>query len=344
MLYMTVGERNDRNRAQNTNSHGGKMLRLKDDGTVPPDNPFVGKAGFKPEIYSYGHRNLQGLAVHPETGALWETEHGPQGGDELNLIQAGQELRLAGRHARSRVQRRDHQRPAGARGHRAAVHRSGSRRLDSRAWRSTPATSSTAGRTSVPWRARRPRRLARRHERQGPWRDASHARRRCASASATCVRGPTASSISSSMPTLAAFSRSSPFPRLRVEVRRVHEPTASREDSEEREDREETLDRFQRTSRPSRSSPPSRSTVPIVAPKNLLQHFPVNLLQLHAENLRHRRRDIQVVDRAECDAGCDAGTGRDEQRAEIWIVSRLAVSAEAAFGRIDDDRRHRPPR
>jgi glucose/arabinose dehydrogenase len=89
MLYMTVGERNDRNRAQNTDIHGGKLLRLKDDGTVPPDNPFVGKPGFKPEIYSYGHRNLQGLAVHPDTGAIWETEHGPQGGDELNLIQAG---------------------------------------------------------------------------------------------------------------------------------------------------------------------------------------------------------------------------------------------------------------
>ena len=89
MLYMTVGERNDRVRAQNTNSHGGKVLRLKDDGTVPPDNPFVGKAGFKPEIYSYGHRNLQGLAVHPNTGALWETEHGPQGGDELNLVLPG---------------------------------------------------------------------------------------------------------------------------------------------------------------------------------------------------------------------------------------------------------------
>ena len=89
MLYMTVGERNDRTRAQNTNIHGGKILRLKDDGTVPTDNPFVGKPGYKPEIYTYGHRNLQGLAVHPDTGALWETEHGPQGGDELNLIQAG---------------------------------------------------------------------------------------------------------------------------------------------------------------------------------------------------------------------------------------------------------------
>ena len=89
MLYMTIGERGDRNRAQNTASHGGKILRLKDDGTVPPDNPFVGKAGHKPEIFSYGHRNPQGLAFHPDTGVLWETEHGPQGGDELNIVQAG---------------------------------------------------------------------------------------------------------------------------------------------------------------------------------------------------------------------------------------------------------------
>jgi glucose/arabinose dehydrogenase len=89
MLYMTVGERNDRTRAQDTTHHAGKILRLRDDGTVPMDNPFVGRAGFRPEIYSYGHRNLQGLAFHPATGQLWETEHGPQGGDELNLIQPG---------------------------------------------------------------------------------------------------------------------------------------------------------------------------------------------------------------------------------------------------------------
>lgn len=89
MLYMTVGERNDRTRAQDTTHHAGKILRLRDDGTVPPDNPFVGRAGFRPEIYTYGHRNLQGLTFHPETGELWETEHGPQGGDELNLIRAG---------------------------------------------------------------------------------------------------------------------------------------------------------------------------------------------------------------------------------------------------------------
>lgn len=89
LLYMTVGERNDRTRAQRLDNHGGKVLRLKDDGTVPPDNPFVGRAGAKPEIFSYGHRNLQGLAIHPETGAVWQTEHGPQGGDELNLVEAG---------------------------------------------------------------------------------------------------------------------------------------------------------------------------------------------------------------------------------------------------------------
>ena len=89
LLYMTIGERGDRTRAQNTNIHGGKILRFREDGTVPPDNPFVGKPGYKPEIYSYGHRNPQGLAFHPDTGVLWETEHGPQGGDELNNIQAG---------------------------------------------------------------------------------------------------------------------------------------------------------------------------------------------------------------------------------------------------------------
>jgi glucose/arabinose dehydrogenase len=88
-LFMTVGERNERDRSQDTMQHAGKILRLRDDGTVPPDNPFVGRAGFRPEIYSYGHRNMQGLTVHPETGQLWETEHGPQGGDELNIILPG---------------------------------------------------------------------------------------------------------------------------------------------------------------------------------------------------------------------------------------------------------------
>jgi len=88
-LYLTIGERQEQERAQNGMLHGGKVLRLNDDGTVPPDNPFVGKEGFLPEIYSLGHRSPQGLAVHPETGAIWENEHGPLGGDELNIVLPG---------------------------------------------------------------------------------------------------------------------------------------------------------------------------------------------------------------------------------------------------------------
>jgi glucose/arabinose dehydrogenase len=75
--------------AQNLGSHQGKILRLNLDGSVPQDNPFVGRAGALPEIWSYGHRNPQGLAYDPATGTLWETEHGPQGGDEINVIQKG---------------------------------------------------------------------------------------------------------------------------------------------------------------------------------------------------------------------------------------------------------------
>jgi aldose sugar dehydrogenase len=89
LLYMTLGERTDRDRSQNLNSHGGKTLRLRDDGTAAPGNPFAGRADAKPEIYSYGHRNAQGLAFHPDTGQLWSNEHGPQGGDELNIILPG---------------------------------------------------------------------------------------------------------------------------------------------------------------------------------------------------------------------------------------------------------------
>jgi glucose/arabinose dehydrogenase len=75
--------------AQQLSSHQGKIIRLNDDGSVPDDNPFVGQAGALPEIWSYGHRNPQGLAIRPETGQLWSSEHGPQGGDELNLITRG---------------------------------------------------------------------------------------------------------------------------------------------------------------------------------------------------------------------------------------------------------------
>ena len=88
-LYMTIGERGDRARAQNTASHGGKILRLTEDGKPAPGNPFLGREGYKPEIFTYGNRNPQGLAIHPETGAVWANEHGPQGGDELNILLAG---------------------------------------------------------------------------------------------------------------------------------------------------------------------------------------------------------------------------------------------------------------
>ena len=75
--------------AQDPGSHYGKVLRLNDDGTAPTDNPFAGRPGYKPEIYALGIRNAMGLIVHPETGEIWETENGPQGGDELNIIKAG---------------------------------------------------------------------------------------------------------------------------------------------------------------------------------------------------------------------------------------------------------------
>jgi glucose/arabinose dehydrogenase len=88
-LYLTIGERQEQQRAQDTNDHGGKVVRLRDDGSVPPDNPFVGRAGYRPEVYTLGHRSPQGLAMNPATGALWENEHGPLGGDELNVLQPG---------------------------------------------------------------------------------------------------------------------------------------------------------------------------------------------------------------------------------------------------------------
>ena len=88
-LYLAVGERQEQDRAQNTMLHGGKVLRLDENGKAPSDNPFVGKAGYLPEIYSVGHRSPQGLAVNPATGELWENEHGPLGGDEINIVRAG---------------------------------------------------------------------------------------------------------------------------------------------------------------------------------------------------------------------------------------------------------------
>jgi glucose/arabinose dehydrogenase len=89
LMYVCIGERYSRDRAQDLGDLAGKVVRLKDDGSVPADNPFVGRAGVRPEIYTWGHRNPQGLAVHPQTGRVWEVEHGPRGGDELNLLKPG---------------------------------------------------------------------------------------------------------------------------------------------------------------------------------------------------------------------------------------------------------------
>jgi glucose/arabinose dehydrogenase len=91
-LFVTLGERSAtkfRGQSQELNSHLGKVVRLMEDGSVPKDNPFVGKEGALPEIWSYGHRNPQAAAINPATGALWEIEHGPRGGDEINLPEPG---------------------------------------------------------------------------------------------------------------------------------------------------------------------------------------------------------------------------------------------------------------
>lgn len=88
-LFYTLGEKNNPAAAQDLSTPIGKIHRVNDDGSVPKDNPFVGKAGAVPTIWSYGHRNPQGLAWDPVTGKLWESEHGPQGGDEINVIEPG---------------------------------------------------------------------------------------------------------------------------------------------------------------------------------------------------------------------------------------------------------------
>ena len=94
-LYLTLGDRGDSpakgaaHRSQQLNVHAGKSIRLHDDGRVPSDNPFVKTPGALPEIFSFGHRNMQGGALHPDTGRVWTHEHGPQGGDEINILSAG---------------------------------------------------------------------------------------------------------------------------------------------------------------------------------------------------------------------------------------------------------------
>ena len=91
MLYMTVGGAfgGIRSHAQDAANHAGKILRLRDDGTAPEDNPFAGQEGLAPEVFSLGHRNPMGVAIHPETGDLWASEHGVMGGDEVNVILRG---------------------------------------------------------------------------------------------------------------------------------------------------------------------------------------------------------------------------------------------------------------
>ncbi|HYC03038.1 MAG TPA: PQQ-dependent sugar dehydrogenase [Azospirillaceae bacterium] len=88
-LYLTHGERGQKDRSQDLGDPAGSVLRLNDDGTVPQDNPFAGRPGAAPEIFSYGHRNPQGMAFQPGGARLWAVEHGPQGGDEVNVVKAG---------------------------------------------------------------------------------------------------------------------------------------------------------------------------------------------------------------------------------------------------------------
>ncbi len=88
-LYLSVGDRGQDARAGEPGDHAGTTVRLLEDGGIPPDNPYVGEEGVAPGVYSYGHRNAQGMVVHPETGAIWQHEHGPRGGDEINRIRPG---------------------------------------------------------------------------------------------------------------------------------------------------------------------------------------------------------------------------------------------------------------
>lgn len=88
-LFITLGDRGDRPRSQDLNDHAGSLIRLNDDGSVPNDNPFKDLKDVQPEIYSYGHRNIQGITLDPSKTTIWTHEHGPQGGDEINIIQPG---------------------------------------------------------------------------------------------------------------------------------------------------------------------------------------------------------------------------------------------------------------
>lgn len=89
MVHLTLGDRGEMSRAQALDDHAGSVIRLHDDGRIPSDNPFVGRVGAKPEKWTLGNRNIQGAALHPQTGMVWTHEHGPQGGDEINIMRAG---------------------------------------------------------------------------------------------------------------------------------------------------------------------------------------------------------------------------------------------------------------
>ena len=88
-VFLTLGDRGDQPRAQRLHDHAGSVIRLNDDGSVPKDNPFVNRKDARPEKFTYGNRNMQGAALHPRSGELWTHEHGPQGGDEVNVMRAG---------------------------------------------------------------------------------------------------------------------------------------------------------------------------------------------------------------------------------------------------------------
>ena len=91
-LYISLGDRGNKSSAQEQDKHSGTIVRLHDDGRIPKDNPFINDASVLPEIYSYGHRNVQGMAFDKKTNTLWAHEHGPQGGDELNIVIAGKTM------------------------------------------------------------------------------------------------------------------------------------------------------------------------------------------------------------------------------------------------------------
>ena len=162
-LFVTQGDRSitdGRMQAQKMDSLLGKIVRINADGSIPKDNPFVGKDGVRPEIWSFGHRNVQAAALHPTTGELWEVEHGTRGGDEVNIAAQGQGLRLADHRLRHRVPgRADHRRHPAAGGdgaaglllgseHRAERHDVLHRQRSSRRGRATCSSAASPARAS----------------------------------------------------------------------------------------------------------------------------------------------------------------------------------------------------